>query len=187
MTPKYDVAWATDQTARDRKTKFVFFWGHKARKDGALDDALFSQWYPAGFGVQGTRYPTSEHWMMAEKARLFGDQARLADILATDNPGKAKAMGRQVAGFDGDTWAKAAYSIVYQGNRQKFRNSKDRAAYLLRTGDKILVEASPLDPIWGIGLSAQDPAAQSPKNWQGTNLLGFALMEVRDTLRADTL
>lgn len=183
MKPKYSVSWVVEEVEQNPKAKFVFFWSSKPRGDGALDDALFSQWYPASFAVEGTVYKTAEHWMMAQKARLFDDKDTLEKILAADNPGKAKALGRAVKGFDQARWDAAAYEIVVQGNLHKFGHSPERADYLLRTGQKVLVEAAPVDPIWGIGLSADAEEAVYPDLWPGTNLLGFALMEVRDALR----
>ncbi|MFI6517274.1 NADAR family protein [Spirillospora sp. NPDC050679] len=157
--------------------EFVLFWGGKRRK-GRL-----SQWWPSPFLLDGVRYPTAEHYMMAEKARLFGDEANLAQVLAADSPGKAKALGRQVRGFDEPTWAEHRYDIVVRGSVAKFGQSDELRGYLLSTGDKILVEASPLDAIWGIGLAEDRPEALTPSRWRGENLLGFALMDARDALR----
>lgn len=83
-----------------------------------------------------------------------------------------------------ETWQEACFEIVVTGNYQKFGQQPDLQAYLIQTGDRVLVEASPVDPIWGIGLAQDDPAALNPTHWRGTNLLGFALMAVRDRLRA---
>ena len=185
MKPTYDVAWAVRQVADNPKTKFVFFWSSRPRGDGELDTALFSQWYPAGFEAEGAYYATAEHWMMAEKARLFGDEKARADILEAATPGKAKALGRAVLGFDQAQWDANAYEIVVKRNLAKFRADSARADVLLRTGNKILVEAAPVDPIWGIGLAADAEEAVYPDLWPGTNLLGFALMQVRDALRKE--
>ena len=182
MTPKYDVDWAA-RAAEDPRTKFLFFWGHQIRPDGVLTDSVFSQWYPAPFTLDGIRYPTVEHWMMAEKARLFADPETLGQILATDSPGKAKALGRTVRGFDQTVWKGAAYQIVLVGSRAKFDQNPDLGDYLRKTGRKILVEASPQDAIWGIGLARDHEDAREPILWPGTNLLGFALMELRDELQ----
>jgi len=186
MKPRYDITWATEEVARSHKTKFTFFWGHKPRREGELDKSLFSQWYPAGFDFEGLHYRTAEHWMMAEKARLFGDHEIAEAILEADVPGKAKAFGRKVKNFDQKTWDDAAFAIVVAGNHHKFSADPDRADVLLRTGQTILVEASPVDAIWGIGLSSDAEEAIYPDLWPGTNLLGFALMEVRDALRKET-
>ena len=81
------------------KLKFIFFWGHQPGKSGTTA-SCFSQWYEAPFVVEGLRYPTAEHFMMAEKASLFGDHATRDQVLRSASPGAAKALGRQVRGFD---------------------------------------------------------------------------------------
>jgi ribA/ribD-fused uncharacterized protein len=120
--------------------------------------------------------------MMAQKARLFADDDGLAAVLAARSPGAAKAAGRKVRGFDEVRWAQARYSIVVVGNLAKFTQHADLREFLTATGRKVLVEASPLDRIWGIGMAATNPAAHRPSAWRGANLLGFALMDVRDQL-----
>jgi ribA/ribD-fused uncharacterized protein len=120
--------------------------------------------------------------MMAEKAALFGDEEILAQILATEDPKAMKALGRKVRSFDSTVWDKAKYSIVLNGNYAKFTQDDALREYLLSTADKILVEASPLDTVWGIGLGANNPKSVDPAQWRGRNLLGFALMEVRDEI-----
>ena len=158
--------------------EFVLFWGGKKAK-GCL-----SQWHPAPFEVDGVTYPTAEHYMMAEKARLFGDTAAAEKILATGDPRRAKALGRRVTGFDEEVWARERYDIVVRGNVAKFGAHPRLRDFLLSTTGKVLVEASPLDTIWGIGLDEHDPAARVPSRWRGLNLLGFALMDARDALAA---
>lgn len=164
--------------------KFVFFWGHTPRADGTIDATCFSQWYEAPFRVDGRLYPTAEHWMMAEKARLFGDARAEAKILEAPHPGAAKRLGRAVRGFDEGMWRKRRVDIVVAGNRAKFNAHPELGAYLRGTGRRVLVEASPRDRIWGIGLAREDPRASDPALWRGENLLGFALMRVRDGLTA---
>ena len=127
-------------------------------------------------------YQTAEHYMMAEKARLFGNDTLIKTILNADNPGKAKKLGREVVGFDEQVWKKERTAIVVRGNHAKFSQNPELCEFLLNTGERVLVEASPRDRVWGIGLTKDDPQASSPENWQGLNLLGFALMEVRDLL-----
>lgn len=120
--------------------------------------------------------------MMAEKARLFGDQAILHQVLSAKTPNDAKALGRRVAGYDDARWTRRRFDAVVQGNLAKFSQSGPLRAFLRGTGTAVLVEASPVDAIWGIGLAADDPRASDPAQWQGLNLLGFALMAVRDHL-----
>jgi ribA/ribD-fused uncharacterized protein len=134
------------------------------------------------FTVDDVVYATAEHWMMAGKARLFRDDQALAAVLAAASAKAAKAAGRAVRGFDEQTWAAARFDLVVAGNLAKFRQNPDLGAFLAATRPRVLVEASPRDRIWGIGLTSGHPDAARPSRWRGTNLLGFALMNVRDQL-----
>lgn len=155
-----------------------------------------SQWAKSPFVIKGVDYNCCEQWMMAEKARLFGDEDSLAEIMAVDkpSPGKGwpdvprrqKALGRNVKGFDKAKWEEHAQDIVYRGNYAKFMQNPDCWAVLDATGDKIIAEANPRDPIWGIGLSKDDPRALDPEQWQGKNWLGVALMKTRTKIRECT-
>ncbi|MGC9670154.1 NADAR family protein [Planosporangium sp. 12N6] len=162
--------------------ELLFFWGHRPAARGGVGKSCLSQWYPASFDVDGTTYPTAEHYMMAAKARLFGDAAAAEAVLAAPTPDRAKSVGRRVRRFDERTWAAHRYDVVVAGNLAKFQQHPPLLRFLLATGSRVLVEASPDDRIWGIGLSAEAPDAQSPARWRGQNLLGFALMEVRAKL-----
>lgn len=184
MPALYDLAALQDAFQRKAKLKYVYFWGHMPKQKGIADKAVFSQWYPAPFELDGERYATAEHYMMAEKARLFGADDIRRQILQSGNPGQAKALGRQIIGFKDDVWNAHRFDIVCQANRAKFSQHADLKAFLLQTGERILVEASPVDSIWGIGLAQDDPRIDNPLQWQGLNLLGFALMKVRDQLQA---
>ena len=121
--------------------------------------------------------------MMVQKARLFNDEEAADKALAARTPQGAKAAGRGVRGFSEVEWAAARCRIVVAGNMAKFSQHDDLRRYLLSTGNRVLVEASPLDRVWGIGLAADDARAKSPSRWRGLNLLGFALMEVRDQIQ----
>jgi ribA/ribD-fused uncharacterized protein len=112
--------------------------------------------------------------MMAEKATLFGDVATRAQIMNAPNPSAAKALGRGVRGFDEGAWARARFAIVCRANEAKFGQNPDLRAYLMQTGTRVLVEASPVDRVWGIGLAQDDERASNPNLWRGLNLLGFA-------------
>lgn len=165
------------------RLKYVFFWGHQEGK-GGVTASCFSQWYDAPFEVEGQRYPTAEHFMMAEKAALFGDQATRAEVLRAPNPGAAKALGRKVRGFDEAMWVQNRFGIVVRANEAKFSQNRDLRQFLRQTGSRVLVEASPVDRVWGIGLAADDENVNNPNLWRGLNLLGFALMQVRGGLDA---
>ncbi len=167
---------------REMRLKFLFFWGHQPSREGGLGPGCLSQWWPATFTVDGTAYPSAEHFMMERKARLFGDEHTADRILAAPSPGAAKELGRQVCGFDDHTWVAHRYDIVVRASVAKFSQNASLGEYLLNTGRRILVEASPLDRVWGIGLSADDERARRPSRWCGENLLGFALMDARAAL-----
>jgi ribA/ribD-fused uncharacterized protein len=180
--PPLTVAALLEKMAGGWDPGFLFFWGHRAKPGQGLGKHVLSQWWPAAFELDGVHYPTAEHFMMAEKARLFGDTERLAMILAAESPDRAKALGRKVQGFDQPVWDAAAFGIVVRCNRAKFGQNDALKRFLLVTGERVLVEASPLDPVWGIGMVESDVRAAHPAKWQGKNLLGFALMAVRAEL-----
>ncbi|MET9321886.1 NADAR family protein [Streptomyces sp. NPDC003038] len=173
------------QVRRGERVKFLPFWGHRPQPDGRLGRSCLSQWWPSAFTVGDVRYATAEHWMMAGKARLFGDAEAERAALEAKTPAAAKKAGRLVRGFDESTWERERYALVVEGSVHKFASDPALRAYLLSTGDRVLVEASPLDRIWGIGLAADDERALDPARWLGLNLLGFALMEARTRLRTD--
>lgn len=178
----YDRQWLEREFRAKAKLKFVFFWGHQASKNGQLTPACFSQWWPAPFEVDGIVYPTAEHWMMAGKALLFGDDDTAKRIREAGSPRQVKELGRQVRGFDEIRWSAARRDIVTTGNLEKFGQNPALGSFLQSTGKAVLVEASPVDRIWGIGLAADDEHAANPLRWKGENLLGFSLMDVRDSL-----
>jgi ribA/ribD-fused uncharacterized protein len=160
--------------------ELLLFWGHRPPKGGGVGRGCLSQWYPAPFTVDGVRYATAEHFMMAGKARLFGDAEAERLVLADDDPGKAKGAGRKVKGFDEDTWVAHRYELVVEANIAKFGQNAPLGEFLRSTTGRVLVEASPYDQVWGIGLSVDQPEALHPSQWRGLNLLGFALMDARD-------
>ncbi|ARZ67579.1 hypothetical protein SMD11_1922 [Streptomyces albireticuli] len=167
---------------RGERVTYVYFWGHRPRPDGSIGASCFSQWWPSPFTVGGITYATAEHWMMAGKARLFGDAEAEARALAAAHPKQAKDAGRTVRGFDEERWRRHRFDLVAEGSVHKFGQDPALRDYLLGTGERVLVEASPLDRVWGIGLAADDERARDPRRWRGDNLLGFALMEARQRL-----
>ncbi|WP_369249539.1 NADAR family protein [Streptomyces sp. R41] len=177
------------------RVKYLHFWGHRPRPDGRVSASCLSQWWPSPFVVDDVEYATAEHWMMASKARLFGDEEAERRVLAASNPALAKKAGRLVRGFDEAIWERERFGIVVEGSVHKFAAHADLREFLLGTGERskmgvppaegsgrVLVEASPLDRVWGIGLAADDERAFDPERWRGPNLLGFALMEARARL-----
>ncbi|RLK59516.1 NADAR family protein [Actinokineospora cianjurensis] len=166
----------------DKRDKFLFFWGHRPERDGTIGRGCLSQWWPAASEVDGVRFATAEHYMMWRKAKLFEDDDRAEQILQAAHPAQAKDLGRTVRGFDPELWEAHRYDIVLAGSVAKFGQNPDLRAYLLGTGQRVLVEASPLDAVWGIGLTADDPRAEDPTRWPGLNLLGRALGQTRDIL-----
>ena len=164
-------------------TKYLFFWGHQARPGAPVGKQCLSQWWEAPFTVDGRTFRTAEHFMMHGKALLFGDEDTAGRVLAARTPDEAKALGRRVRGFTEDVWVDNRLDVVVRGNLAKFGAHDDLRGFLLGTGDRLLVEASPLDRVWGIGLAADDERATDPTAWPGLNLLGEALMEVRARLR----
>ncbi len=231
--PKYNLKWLQQEFAQGNTKEMCHFWGNQPSKNGKITKSCFSQWWKQDFRARSHTFLYAEQYMMASKARLFGDDEILKQILACDNPKQIKDFGRKVRGFDetflyaeqymmaskarlfGDdeilkqilacdnpkqikdfgrkvrgfdekVWHKFKYTIVLLGNWHKFNQNRDLQDFLLSTGDKILVEASPYDIIWGIGLAESCTESQDPMLWRGQNLLGFALMEVRDELRRVT-
>ena len=146
-----------------------FFWKHQ-----------FGQWTMRDMeDSDGTEYNCCEQYMMAQKARLFRDEQSFKSIMQEADPRKQQEFGRLVANYDQETWDRNREEIVYRGNLLKFFQHQDLRERLYVTSPKILVEASPYDTVWGVGLSAKDPLILDEKNWRGQNLLGKVLMRVR--------
>lgn len=154
--------------------KYLFFWS---------DDSCFSQWYPSTFIIDNVEYNCVEQYMMAEKALMFGDKSTFIEIMKTDDPRKQKTLGKKVRNFDDNTWLFNSRSVVYRGNYNKFSQNNFLKEKLLNTGDLKIVEASPHNTIWGIGLSYDSDLCLDENNWRGTNWLGEVLMSVRHDLR----
>lgn len=164
------------------KFRFLFFWRPTPSSDGSITESCFSQWWMEPFTVEDVTYSCAEQYMMAEKARLFHDSEMLQAILSAEHPKKMKDLGRSVQNFQKDIWDECCKEIVIKGNLAKFSQSPALLDYLRLTKKRVLVEASPRDRIWGIGMGKSNPCVENPLNWRGKNLLGFALMEVRDKL-----
>ena len=154
--------------------EFVFFYS---------SSHPFSNWYMSTFVHHGTLYNCSEQYMMNMKARMFHDYDVADMIMQQGHPYKQKFLGRQVRGFSEPTWLAKCKPLMVEGLKSKFMQDTYCLNTLLDTGDKIIVEASPTDKLWGIGLAEDDPKAQDPKQWQGKNWLGLVLMQTRDEIR----
>ena len=119
---------------------------------------------------------------MHQKALLFGDETTAQKILDAEDQLKIKQLGREVSPFDKDIWDTNKVDIVYRGLLEKFRQNPELKKQLLATGNALLVEAAPRDVIWGIGYGKKNPKSRNPDTWRGKNLLGYTLMNVRDTI-----
>jgi ribA/ribD-fused uncharacterized protein len=179
---KYNINWIKQKAESEEPIKYLFFWGHQPSKDGSITSSCLSQWWLCEFVVDDILYKSAEHWMMAEKARLFQDDEILEKIINCQSPAEAKKLGRQVLNFEVEKWNEARYEIVKKGNHFKFEQNPEMKTFLGNTKNRVLVEASPVDPIWGIGLAKDSGKVNYPNQWRGLNLLGFALMEVREEL-----
>lgn len=157
-----------------------FFWGHRPERDGSVGDGCFSQWFNASFTENGSAFRTGEHYMMFRKALLFQDYTVAPRILKAETPREAKRLGRQVRGFKESVWVDHRVAIVSRGNLLKFSQNAALRRHLMSTRGKLLVEASPYDRIWGIGMSRTQAGSSRVQSWRGMNLLGFALTHVRD-------
>ena len=149
----------------------IYFWG-----------SCYSQWAMRDIEIDEVTYNCNEQYMMAEKARLFGDEHALNKIMESSDPEVQKAWGRKVKKFEQKAWEKIAKKVVYDANYAKFSQNKDCFYNLKKSGDKEIVEASPYDCIWGVGLRATDPKILDSKNWRGTNWLGEVLTKVREDI-----
>jgi ribA/ribD-fused uncharacterized protein len=151
---------------------FVFFW-----------NGIYSQWYSSNFIINDITFNCCEQYMMYMKAKTFNDDEIAQEILKETSPMIHKSLGKKVKNFDRDLWDQKCFSIVYQANFAKFSQNENLKKQLLETGNRILVEASPYDKIWGIKMGVGDDYIESPSHWEGLNLLGFVLTTVRKNLR----
>lgn len=154
---------------------FVLFYGNKE---------IYSNFYPAEFEIDGLRFPTSEHYFMYAKAMRFDPDGPVTyETLLSATPAEAKKQGRLVRFFDPAVWNAIDEEIMYKACLAKFSQNPELKRQLLETGDAIIVECSPRDRKWGIGMGKNNPGATNPQMWRGKNLLGDILMKVREKLR----
>lgn len=178
----YSLEELRQEYQRGERYDFLLFYGHELSRDGSIGDGCFSQFWMEPFEVDGVVYLCAEQYMMAAKSQMFNDAEIFEKIMDSELPAKMKSLGRKVRGFDNDIWEKNRYEIVKAANIAKFGENSELRARLFDTRGRILVEASPSDTIWGIGMAKNNPDAENPMKWRGKNLLGFALTEVRDEL-----
>lgn len=175
--PKYNLE---QIRLKKENLEFLFFWGHQSNE---ITKSCLSQWWASDFCVGDNKYWCMEQYMMAEKARLFSDKKILEQILNSNSQHEIKSLGRKVKNFVQEVWDKAKHSIILTGSYYKFTQNDKLKEFLIGTGDKILVEASPYDAVWGIKMDVNDKDINNPLKWRGRNMLGFALMEVRDEIK----
>ena len=149
----------------------IYFWG-----------TYLSNWHKCVFKDDQFLYPSSEAYLMTQKALLFGDIESATKIIKTREPRKQKALGRLVKGFNDTVWNQHKFEIMVKGLFLKFSQNKSLKNQLLATGSKTLVEGSPYDKIWGVGLKWDDPRILDEANWKGENRLGQALMIIREMM-----
>ena len=146
------------------------------------ENGYLSNWYPSTFVVNGVVFSSMEQYMMYCKAICFQDKAVAAEILKTQDVAAIKELGRSVSNYDENLWNGVRQITVYNGLLAKFTQNKDMKKRLLATDNAFLAECAVKDRIWGIGLSMTDPERLDRSKWRGQNLLGYALMMVRDQL-----
>ena len=147
------------------------------------ENGYLSNWYPSPFTLDGVAFSSMEQYMMYRKAVCFGDDKVAAQILVTEDVAEIKTLGRLVSGYDESLWNGVRQIVVYEGLLAKFSQNSELWEQLKKTGSAVLAECAVKDRIWGIGLSMRDPDRLDRAKWQGQNLLGYALMMVREKLR----
>jgi ribA/ribD-fused uncharacterized protein len=172
------------KTRKKTRNDFIFFWSNSSP---------YSQWYKSAFTSKSTvqpdrkeqRFNCAEQYMMSEKALLFNDMDSYGAIMATANPRKQKSLGRGVRGFTNEKWVEARMDIVTQASYAKFSQNESLKQMIIETKDRELVEASPHDKVWGVGLAEDNDSIVNPAKWRGLNLLGKALMKARERIVAE--
>ena len=147
------------------------------------ENGYLSNWYLSEFEVGNIRFSSMEQYMMYQKAVCFKDEEIAEKILATTDVAVIKALGRKVKGYNDGYWNGVRQLLVYEGLKEKFAQNEDLKRQLLDTEDSILAECAVNDRIWGIGLSMKDSNRLEPEKWRGQNLLGYALMMVRERIK----
>ena len=180
LNQKYSLLKLRKDFNSGKKIDFLFFYGHTNKE---INKSSLSQWYIKDFKENDLIFNCMEKYMMYNKALLFDDKNIANEILNTNQPKAIKELGRKVKNFNDEAWDKMKYKIVFTGNYYKFSQNTDLRNFLLSTKNKVLVEASPYDKVWGIKMKYDDENIENPFFWKGENLLGFALMQVRDEIK----
>ncbi len=176
MTDEKDLIELEDETHPqwDANPDYHFFWG-----------GYCSQWFKSTFEEFGETFNTAEQFMMAAKAKTFGDEESYQKIMAEKDPSEQKKLGKKVKNFVPETWNAIARDFVTLGNYDKFTQNPEYLEFLMENRGKFFVEASPYDKIWGIGLGEGAIGIENPANWQGTNWLGQCINKARDLIVHD--
>jgi len=153
---QYSIEDLKQDFQKGRNIKYLFFWGHQPSHEGNITKTCLSQRWIADFKIETDTYCCMEQYMMAEKAKLFEDKEILAKIMESKYPKQIKELGRKVKNFNEEIWKKRRYSIILNANYAKFLQNENLKQFLLQTKNRVLVEASPYDKIWSIGMSADD-------------------------------
>lgn len=150
---------------------YEFFWG-----------GIYSNWAPSDIVVGDKTFNCVEQYMMYKKAEVAGDTESMQAVMNTQMPNEQKAIGRRIKNYDDAKWAAVRYEIVKEAIRAKFTQHADLKEKLLASGNKHIVEASPYDVVWGIGMGEDHPDRFDESKWRGDNLLGKCIMDVRAEL-----
>lgn len=160
----------------------IGFYGYK-NTTGVVNETCFSNFYPASFEYRGVMFPTSEHALMASKAKLFWDEYHYQMIVDADTPATAKAYGCKITNYNEDIWSEVRFTIMEDILIEKFAQNSELCQYLLLTGNENIVEFSPYDAIWGAGISKDQYKSRNYLTFPGSNLLGLALVRTRKRLQ----
>jgi ribA/ribD-fused uncharacterized protein len=152
---------------------FWFFWQR---------GSPFSQWHKSTYVLDGVTFSCAEQGMMHSKALLFEDHVTADKIMQTNDCRRMKELGRQVRGFKDEVWIQHRQEIVFQHSMCKYTQNPYLLQALINTKGRVLVEASPYDSIWGVGLHETDAREVPPSQWPGLNLLGKVLVRVRQAI-----
>lgn len=176
IEPIYNVDQIKKRYDNGEKLTYSFFYG-----------GYYSQWHPSKLRINDISYCNNEQFMMAKKADYFGDVKSYNKIMSETDPSIIKAIGRKVCGFTDEKWDLIKYTVVFIANFAKFTQNEKMKNYLLNDNNDVIVEASPTDHVWGIKMGYDEKDKENPHCWKGQNLLGFAIMHVRDILRKENI